>query len=141
VFGDLVDSSGAAVAGRRTYDLTNGWGGNGPLPKLPLFVVTHNVPEEIPAGESSYTFVTDGVESDIEHAKATAGDEYVSLLGASVPQQCLRAGVLDEIQIVPMLLGSGVRLFEHLGDGRIELETVGVVECPGVTHMRFRVAR
>ncbi len=143
VFGDLVDSSGAAVTGRRTYDLTNGWGGNGPLPKLPLFVVTHNVPEQIPAGESSYTFVTDGVESAIEQAKAAAGDKYVSLLGASVPQQCLRAGLLDEIQIhlVPTLLGSGVRLFEQLGDGRIELETVGVVECPGVTHMRFRVAR
>jgi dihydrofolate reductase len=143
VFGDLVDSSGAAVTGRRTYDLTNGWGGNGPLPKLPLFVVTHNVPEEIPEGESSYTFVPDGVASAIEQAKAAAGDKYVSLLGASVPQQCLRAGLLDEIQIhlVPTLLGSGVRLFEHLGNGRIELETVGVVECPGVTHLRFRVAK
>ena len=143
VFEDLVDSIGAVVTGRRTYDLTNGWGGNGPLPKLPLFVVTHNVPEEVPEGESSYTFVTDGVESAIEQAKAAEGDKYVSLMGESVPQQCLRDGLLDEIQIhlVSTLLGSGVRLFEHLGDGRIELETVGVVECPGVTHMRFRVAR
>jgi len=143
VFQDLVDSTGAAVTGRRTYDLTNGWGGNGPIPRLPLFVVTHNRPEEIPEGESSYTFVTDGVESAIEQAKAAAGDKYVSLLGASVPQQCIRAGLLDEIQIhlVPTLLGNGTRLFEHLGDGRVELETVGVVECPGVTHIRFRVAR
>jgi dihydrofolate reductase len=143
VFQDLLDSTGAVVTGRRTYDLTDGWGGNGPIPKLPVFVVTHNVPDEIPDGESSYTFVTDGVESSIEQAKAAAGDKYVSLLGASVPRQCLRAGLLDEIQIhlVPTLLGSGTRLFAHLGDGRIELETVGVVECPGVTHIRFRVAR
>jgi dihydrofolate reductase len=143
VFQDLVDGTGAVVTGKRTYDLTNGWDGNGPVPKLPLFVVTHNVPDEIPEGESSYTFVTDGVESAIEQAKAAAGDKYVSLLGASVPQQCLRAGLLNEIQIhlVPTLLGDGTRLFEHLGDERIELETVGVIECPGVTHMRFRVAR
>ena len=122
---------------------TDGWGGNGPIPKVPLFVVTHNVPDEIPDGESSYTFVTDGVESAIRLAKAAAGDKYVSLLGASVPQQCLRAGLLDEIQIhlVPTLLGNGTRLFEHLEDGRVELETVRVVECAGVTHLRFRVAR
>jgi dihydrofolate reductase len=143
VFQDLVDSIGAVVTGRRTYDLTNGWGGNGPVPKLPVFVVTHNVPEEIPKGESSYTFVTDGIESAIEQAKAAAGDKYVSVMGASVPQECLRTGLLDEIQIhlMPTLLGSGVRLFEHLGDERTELETVGVVACPGVTHLRFRVAR
>jgi dihydrofolate reductase len=141
VFQDLLDSSGAVVTGRRTYDVSNGWGGNGPMPRLPLFVVTHRLPVEIPAGECSYTFVTDGVESAIEQAKAAAGDKYVSLMGASVPQQCLRAGLLDEIQIhlVPTLLRSGTRLFEHLGDRRIELEAVGVVECPGVTHLRFRV--
>jgi dihydrofolate reductase len=139
----LVDSTGAVVTGRRTYDLVDGWGGDGPVPGLPLFIVTHHVPDEIPEGESSYTFVTDGVASAIDQAKAAAGDKYVSLLGASVPQQCLRAGLLDEIQIrlVPTLLGNGTRLFEHLGDERIELEMVGVVECPGVTHMRFRVAR
>jgi dihydrofolate reductase len=143
VFQGLVDSTGAVVTGRRTYDLVNGWDGNGPIPRLPLFIVTHNVPDEIPKGESSYTFVTDGVESAIEQAKAAAGDRYVSLLGASVPQQCLRAGLLDEIQIhlMPTLLGNGTRLFEHIGNERIELDPIGVVECPGVTHMRFRVAR
>lgn len=143
VFQGLVDGTGAAVTGRRTYDLVNGWGGNGPIPRLPLFIVTHHVPDEFPEGESSYTFVTDGVESAIEQAKAAASEKYVGLLGASVPQQCLRIGLLDEIQIhlVPTLLGNGTRLFEHLGDERIELEAAGVVECPGVTHMRFRVAR
>jgi len=141
VFEELIERGGAVVTGRRTYDIAGAWGGNGPLPGLPLFVVTHNVPEQVPRGESRYTFVTDGVESAIEQAKAAAGDKDVSLMGASVPQQALRAGLLDEIQIhlVPLLLGAGVRLFDHLG-GPIELETVRVVDAPGVTHLRFRVA-
>ncbi len=143
VFEGLVESGGAVVTGRRTYDIAGGWGGNGPLPGLPLFVLTHNVPEQVPHGESHYTFVTDGVQSAIEQAKAAAGDKYVSLMGASIPQQCLRAGLLDEIQIhlVPVLLGAGVRLFDHLGSENIELETMRVVDSPGVTHLRFRVVK
>jgi dihydrofolate reductase len=141
VFEDLVDSGGAAVTGRRTYDIANAWGGNGPAPGVPVFVVTHQVPDHPPRGESSYTFVTDGVESAIEQAKAAAGDRYVSVMGASVPQQCLRAGLLDEIQIhlVPVLLVGGVRLFDHFGTDSIQLDTVRVVEAPGVTHLRYRV--
>jgi dihydrofolate reductase len=106
-------------------------------------VVTHDVPEHVPQGESRYTFVTDGVESAIEQAKAAAGDKYVSLVGASIPQQCLRAELLDEIQIhlVPVLLGAGVRLFDQLGSENIELETIQVVDSPGVTHLRFRVVK
>jgi dihydrofolate reductase len=143
VFEELIDSGGAVVTGRRTYDITNGWEGNGPLPQLPLFVVTHTAPDIVPKGESTYTFVTDGVESAVAQAKAVAGGKYVSLLGASIPQQCLRAGLLDEIQIhvVPLLLGTGVRLFDHLGTDNIELETMRVVDGPGVTHLRFRVVR
>jgi dihydrofolate reductase len=70
-----------------------------------------------------------------------AGDRYVSLMGASPAQQCLRAGLLDEIQIhlVPVLLGAGVRLFDHLGSDNIELETIRIVDSPGVTHLRYRV--
>jgi len=143
VFEELIASGGAVVTGRRTYDIAGAWRGNGPVPGLPLFVVTHNVPENVPQGEGRYTFVTNGVESAIEKAKAAAGDKYVSLMGASVPQQCLRAGLLDEIQIhfVPVLLGEGVRLFDHLGSESIELETMQVIDCPGVTHLRFRVVR
>jgi dihydrofolate reductase len=143
VFEDLIDSGGAVVTGRRTYDIAGAWGGNGPLPGLPLFVLTHNGPQHVPEGESRYTFVTDGVESAIAQAKAAAGDRYVSLMGASIPQQCLRAGLLDEIQIhlVPVLLGAGVRLFDHLGSDNVELETIRVVDSPGVTHLRFRVLR
>jgi dihydrofolate reductase len=143
VFENLIDSGGAVVTGRRTYDIANAWGGNGPLPGLPLFVVTHRVPEDVPRGDSRYTFVTEGVQSAVEQAKAAAGDKYVSLMGASVPQQCLRAGLLDEIQIhlVPMLLGGGVRLFDHLGAKQVDMETVKVVDSPGVTHLRYRIVK
>lgn len=141
VFEELIESGGAVVTGRRTYDLSNAWEGNGPLPGLPLFVVTHTVPDQMPKGKSTYTFVTDGVESAVAQAKAAAGEKYVSLMGASVPQQCLRAGLLDEIQIhlVPVLLGDGVRLFDHLGADKIDLEIMRVVDGPGVTHLRYRV--
>jgi dihydrofolate reductase len=143
VFEELIESGGAVVTGRRTYDIADAWGGNGPLPGLPLFVVTHHVPEHVPRGESRYTFVTDGVERAIEQAKAAAGDKYVSLMGSSIPQQCLRAGLLDEIQIhlVPVLLGSGVRLFDHLGTDSVDLEIIRVVDSPGVTHLRYRVVK
>jgi dihydrofolate reductase len=143
VFDDLINNTGAVVTGRRTYDISNAWGGNGPLPGLPLFIVTHTVAAHVPQGDSRYTFVTDGVASAIEQAKAAAGDKYVCLMGGSVPQQCLRAGLLDEIQIhlVPVLLGAGVRLFDHLGSKKIELEIVRVIDSPGVAHLRFRVCK
>jgi dihydrofolate reductase len=143
VFDALVDTGGAVVTGRRTYDISNAWDGKGPAPGLPLFIVTHEPPAEVPDQEVPYTFVTGGVESAIEQAKAVAGDKYVSLMGSSVPQQCLRAGLLDEIlvHVVPVLLGDGVRLFDHLGAGTIELEIMRVVDGPGVTHLRYRVKR
>jgi dihydrofolate reductase len=143
VFNELVEGDGAAVTGRRTYDIAGAWDGNGPLPGIPTFVVTHTVPDDVPRGESVYTFVTDGVESAIAQAKAVAGDGYVSLMGSAVPQQCLRLGLLDEIQIhlVPVLLGGGVRLFDHLGAGAVDLELLRVVDAPGVTHLRYRVVR
>jgi dihydrofolate reductase len=143
VFEELIAAGGAVVTGRRTYDISGAWAGHGPLPGCPTFIVTHRVPDEVPRGESDYTFVTDGVASAIEQAKAVAGDGHVSLMGSSVPQQALRAGLLDEIQIhlVPVLLGSGVRLFDHLGTDAIDLETVKVVDAPGVTHLRYRVVR
>jgi dihydrofolate reductase len=143
VFDELLESGGAVVTGRRTYDISDAWGGNGPVPGLPLFIVTHRVPASVPRGESTYTFVTDGVESAIAQAKAAAGDRDVGLMGSAVPQQCLRLGLLDEIQLhlVPVLLGAGVRLFDHLGTESVELELLRVVDAPGVTHLRYRVVR
>jgi len=133
---------GAFVTGRRTFDITGGWGGSPPL-GVPTFVVTHTVPQEWVYEGSPFTFVSDGVESAIEQAKALAGEKDVAVGAASVVQQCLRAGLLDEIHIdlVPVLLGDGVRLFDHLGTGPIELENTSVIEGAGVTHLTFRVVK
>ena len=133
---------GALVTGRRTFDITNGWGGSPPL-GVPTFVVTHTVPQEWVYEGSPFTFVTDGVESAVEQARAVAGDKDVAVGAASIVQQCIRAGLLDEIHVdlVPILLGGGVRLFDHLGRGPIELERTRVVEAPGVTHLTFRVVK
>ena len=133
---------GAFVAGRRTFDITNGWGGNPPL-GVPTFVVTHAVPQGWSYEGSPFTFVTDGVGSAVEQAKAVAGDKDVAVGAASIAQQCIRAELLDEIHLdlVPVLLGEGVRLFDRLGTGPIELERTEVVEAPGVTHLTFRVVK
>jgi dihydrofolate reductase len=133
---------GAFVTGRRTFDITNGWGGNPPL-GVPTFVVSHTVPQEWVYEGSPFTFVTEGVESAVEQARAVAGDKDVAVGAASIVQQCLRAGLLDEIHLdlVPVLLGDGVRLFEHLGTGPIELESTQVIEGAGVTHLTFRVVK
>jgi dihydrofolate reductase len=103
-------------------------------------VLTHSVPAEVPQTSVPYTFVTDGIDSAITQAKAVADDKYVALTGSQAAQQCLRAGLLDEIQlsVMPLLLGGGVRLFDHIG-GPVRLETISVVDAPGVTHLRYRV--
>ncbi len=133
---------GAFVTGRRTFDITNGWGGNPPL-GVPTFVVTHSVPQEWVYEGSPFTFVTDGVESAVEKAKEVAGDKDVAVGAASIVQQCIRSGLLDVIHVdlVPVLLGDGVRLFEHLGNMPIELERTHVVEGSGVTLLTFRVVK
>ena len=143
VFDAMAGRVGAVISGRRTYDITDGWGGDGPLPGAPLFVLTHAVPQHVPQGKSAYTFVTDGIESAIEQARAAAGGKDVSLMGAAAVQQALRAGLLDEIQIhlIPVLLGGGVRLLDHLGDDPVDLERIEVVDAPGVTHLHYRVVR
>ena len=133
---------GAFVTGRRTFDLANGWGGSPPL-GVPTFVVTHAVPDEWVYEGSPFTFVTDGVEGAVEKARAVAGDRDVAVGAASIAQQCIRAGLLDEVHVdlVPVLLGDGVRLFEHLGAGPIELENTRVLEGAGATHLTFRVVK
>ena len=115
--------------------------------QVPIFVLTHNVPEKVAKGENeklSFTFVTDGIESAIEKAKAAAGDKYVTVIGgANTAQQLIKAGLLDEIEIdiMPLLLGEGLRLFDHLGTEQIELETTRVIESPTRIDIRFRVVK
>jgi dihydrofolate reductase len=138
-----VRSSGAIVLGKRMFDNAAGWGENPPFHK-PVFVLTHTAREPLTKeGGTTFTFVTDGVEGAVEQAKAAAGDKDVGIAGgASTAQQCLQAGLLDELQIhvAPLLLGGGVRLFDDVG-GQIELETTRVIDAPGVTHLRYRVLR
>jgi dihydrofolate reductase len=133
---------GAFVTGRRTFDIANGWGGNPPL-GVPTFVVTHTVPQEWVYEGSPFTFVTDGVEGAVEQARAVAGHRDVAVGAASIAQQCIGAGLLDEIHVdlAPVLLGDGVRLFEHPGAGPVELESTRVIEGAGVTHLTFRVVK
>jgi dihydrofolate reductase len=138
---ETFSSIGAIVTGRRTFDITNGWGGKHPL-DAPVFVLTHSVPEGWDYEGSPFTFVTDGVESAVEKAKAVAGDKDVAVGAASLAQQCLRAGILDEVHVdlVPVLLGGGVRFFDDLGE-QIELERTRLIEAPDVTHITFRVVK
>ena len=133
---------GAFVTGRRTFDIANGWGGRHPL-DVPVFVVTHTVPQEWVYEGSPFTFVTDGIQSALEQAKAVAGDKDVAVGASSIVQQCIRAGLLEEIHIdlVPVLLGDGVRLFDHLDTEPIELESTRVIEAPGITHLTFCVVK
>ena len=132
--------------GRHAYDMANG-DFTGYEFQVPIFVLTHHVPAKAAKGENGnlkFNFITDGIESAIEKAKAAAGDKNVVIGGgANTAQQYLKAGLLDEIQIhlVPVLLGKGKRLFDQLGTEHIELESTRVIESPDVTHLRFRVVK
>lgn len=133
---------GAGVAGRRMFDIAGAWDGH-PPGGGPSFIVTHSPPQAWVKPGSPFIFVTDGIESAIQQAKQAAGDKNVSIGSASIAQQCITAGLLDEIRIdlVPTLLGGGVRLFDNLGAQPVDLEMIRVVESPGVTHLRFRVVK
>jgi dihydrofolate reductase len=137
-----MGQAGAVVTGRRDFDVSNAWGGESPL-GVPIFVVTHSVPPEWAGPDSPFTFVTDGVESALAQARAVAGDKDIDIGGSTIVQQCLKGGWLDEIEIhlAPVLLGEGVRLFDHLGAQPHNLEILRVVDTPYVTHLRYRVIR
>ena len=138
---DASRTVGALVYGRRTFDIAGAWGGKHPM-DVSMVIVTHRVPQEWVKEGSPFTFVTDGVENAIEQAMKIAGDKMVAVGSASILQQCIKLGLLDEIHIdlIPVLLGDGVRLFDHL-DKPIELESTSVIDAPGVTHLDFRVIK
>ncbi|HEY0449698.1 dihydrofolate reductase family protein [Actinophytocola sp.] len=132
-------TAGALVTGRRLFDHTHGWGGNHPA-GVPLFVVTHRPPADWP---HPVTFVTDGVVSAIEQAKAVAGDKVVSAASTTVVQQALDAGLLDEIvvNLIPVLLGEGIPFFANLAKHPVRLSDPEVIEGNRVTHLRYQVIR
>jgi dihydrofolate reductase len=138
---EMLDGVGAVVMGRKSFDKNEGdggWGDGGPLGDTPCFVVTHHKPAT--AYPTVYTFVTDGAASAIEQAKNVAGDKVVGLHGATVMQQALPLGLVDEIRVhvIPVLLGGGTTLFGTL-DSSIKLERTQVLVTPAATHLGFRV--
>jgi dihydrofolate reductase len=150
---ESLDNVGATVMGRNMFgggpgpwgeDPWDGWWGDDPPFHTPVFVLTHHEREPLAKqGGTTFTFVTDGIESALAQAKEGAGGKDVALAGgASAAQQYLAAGSIDEMQlnVVPILLGDGTRLFEGIPDAGVKLEPVRVVETPDVTHLKYRVA-
>ncbi len=119
----------------------NGWWGDDPPFHMPVFVLTHHERDPLTLGDTTFTFVTDGIESALEQAKAAAGGKDVHVSGgAEAINQYLAAGLVDELElhVVPLVLGGGARLFDGVGPD-LQLEQVRVVDAPGVTHLKFRV--
>jgi dihydrofolate reductase len=146
-----LENVGATIMGRKMFgggpgpwgeDPWGGWWGDDPPFHHPVFVLTHHEREPLAKeGGNSFTFVTDGIESALEQARAAAGEKDVSIAGgAEAAQQYLAAGLIDEVllNVVPVLLGSGTRLFDNLGDAPVSLEQIEVIEAPDVAHLRYR---
>jgi dihydrofolate reductase len=138
-------STGTVVLGKRMFDVGfEPWGDPPPF-RMPVFVVTHEAREPLPMqGGTTYTFVTDGIEAALELARAAAGEKNVGIWGgANIIRQYLKAGLLDEMQIdlIPILLGDGIRLFEGLDSEGIELRKASSSETPGANHLRFEVVK
>ena len=142
LFQELFRTTGALVTGRRDFDVSRAWGGRPPF-DVPTFIVTHNIPQEWVYEGSPFTFVTAGVQSAIQRARQAAGDKNVVVGGSKIVQQCIKAGLLDEIYIdlASMLLGDGISLFDRLGIEPLDLERTQVIEGTDVTHLRFRVVK
>ena len=130
---------GAVLTGRRTFDKAEGWGGNHGWG--PAFVVTHDIPKGWPRPNSTVNFVTDGIESAVKKAKAAARGKNVGVHGADTIQPLLNADLLDElsIDIAAVLLGDGIRLFDHLAKTPAFLGNPRVIAGNGVTHLRYPV--
>ncbi len=157
---DLIEESvaatGATIMGRRMFSGgsgpweddpgADGWWGDDPPFHVPVFILTHHPRETVTKqGGTTFNFVTDGIEAALEQAREAAGERNVAVAGgASVAQQYLKAGLIDELllHVVPLLLGDGTRLFEnHLGPEQVELERTQAIDSPAVTHLRYRVVK
>jgi dihydrofolate reductase len=135
----LWSELGAVLTGRRTFEVAGGWGGHHAWG--PAFVLTHAIPAGWPRPGAGVHFVTDGIESAVQQARAAAGAKSVGVHGADTIQQCLNGGFLDEIHVdlVAVLLGSGVRLFDNLAAAPVALGSPAVIAGVGVTHVRYPV--
>ena len=143
---EAIRSTGAVVMGWNTFRMAEDpdlYADNYEF-QVPIFVVTHTAPDKHPRQNDNltFTFVTEGLASALAQAKAAAGERDVTVVGgASIVRQCIRAGLFDElhVDVMPVLLGGGVRLFEGVGGAAIQLERIKVLELPGGrTHLRYR---
>ncbi|MFC8830246.1 dihydrofolate reductase family protein [Streptomyces sp. NPDC057137] len=142
---EWFESTGAVVMGRLMYDSgADFWGDNPPF-RAPVFVLTNRpAPTLVKEGGTSFTFVTDGIHSALDRAKAVSAGRDVDIAGgAHTVQQYLRARLVDELQlhVIPVLFGAGLRLFDNLGLGSHDLEPIRVVDTPGATHLKYRVLK
>jgi dihydrofolate reductase len=148
-FKEMIANTGAVIMGNNTYHMADPflWINDDYEFQVPIFVLTHKVPEKYPAGNDklTLTFVTDGIESAISQAKKVAGDKMVQIIGgASTIQQALNSGLCDElgIDVMPVLLGKGLRLFENIDADKIKLERIKVEETtPMRTSIVFKVTK
>ncbi len=151
VSAETIGAAGAMIMGRHMFSGTGGpwedppfegWWGEDPPFHVPVFVLTHHEREPLTLSDTTFTFVTEGIDSALEQAQAVAGERDVSIAGsANVIQQYLRAGRVDgfQIHIAPLLLGGGVKLFDSLGTEMPELELERAVAGERATHLRYRV--
>ena len=141
---DMFKTSGAVVTGKRTFDMgIDPWGDDGAF-GMPCFVLTHHPREQLIKGPTTFTFVTAGIESALEQAKAAAGHKDVWVMGAAdIAHQYLKAGLIDDIivHIVPVLLGAGSRLFDDIGTAPIDMQIVRTIPSRAVTHIHYRVSK
>lgn len=147
-FQEMIKNTGAVILGRHSYEMADPfiWANDAYEFQTPIFVLTHTPPAKYPQGNGklSFTFVTDGIESAVSKAKAVAGDKNVQVIGANATQQLLNAGLCDELQIdiMPVLLGKGLRLLENIDTDKIKLERIKVEETTSVrTSITFRVTK
>ena len=148
-FQEMIKNTGAVIMGRHVYEMADPflWANETYEFQTPIFVLTHTPPTKYPKGNDrlTFTFVTDGIESAISQAKKTASDKDVQVIGgASTVQQCLNAGLCDELQIdiMPVLLGKGLKLFENIDTDKIKLERTKIEETTPVrTSMTFRLVK
>jgi dihydrofolate reductase len=144
IAGEFFAGTGAFVLGRRMFDVgIDLWGEDGAF-GMPCFVLTHRARETLRRGPTTFTFVADGIESALTQARAAAGGKSIGVGGGpTLARQYLAAGLIDEIrlQLIPVLLGAGTRLFEQIGTAPIELEQTRLIATPAATHLRYRVIK
>lgn len=140
IFEESIQNAGAFVLGKRTFEAAS----ENPIFQKPSFVLSGEAREKVFKEGTKITFVTDGIESALDQAQVVAEEKDVYVFGgANTAQQYLEAELIDEINIalIPVLLGEGIRLFDHLGSKHIELQKIGAIDAPGVTHLSYRIVK